>query len=134
MSAQAITLDISIARDPDAVYAFASNVENFPQWASGLGESVRRAGEDWIVETKAGLLKLRMTPPNPFRILDHTVYLPSGAEVTVPFRVLAAPGGGSEVILTLFRQPDLSEEDFARDREMVRRDLLALKQIMERAG
>lgn len=134
MSAQAITLDISIARDPDAVYAFASNVENFPQWASGLGESVRRAGEDWIVETGAGPLKLRMTPPNPFRVLDHTVYLPSGAEVHVPFRVLAASGGGSEVILTLFRQPDMSEEDFARDREMVRRDLLALKQIMERTG
>jgi hypothetical protein len=37
-------------------------------------------------------------------VLDHTVVLPDGTEVYVPMRVVPN-GGGSEVMLVLFRQP-----------------------------
>jgi hypothetical protein len=42
-----------------------------------------------------------------------------------------ANGTGSEVLLTLFRLPDMTVEAFARDAEWVERDLKALKELLE---
>lgn len=40
-------------------------------------------------------------------------------------------GSGSEVIFTLFRLPDMSNEQFAEDVGMVERDLKTLKDVLE---
>jgi hypothetical protein len=40
-------------------------------------------------------------------------------------------GGGSELIFTLFRLPDISEEQLAADADWVMRDLMALKTLLE---
>jgi hypothetical protein len=42
-----------------------------------------------------------------------------------------ANGAGSEVTLTLFRQPDMSDAKFAEDAEWVARDLRRLKDVLE---
>ena len=42
-----------------------------------------------------------------------------------------ADGAGSEVLFTLFRLPDTTDETFARDAEWVERDLRALKALLE---
>jgi hypothetical protein len=54
----------------------------------------------------------------------------SGVEVYVPMRVLAN-GSGSEVVFTLFRLPDMSDEKYAEDMQLVERDLRGLKDILE---
>lgn len=44
----------------------------------------------------------------------------------------AVPNGdGSEVTLLLFRQPGMTDAEFARDQGLVRKDLQALKAILE---
>lgn len=40
---------------------------------------------------------------------------------------MIANGEGAEVMLTLFRQPGMTDEDFARDAKWITRDLPALK-------
>jgi hypothetical protein len=42
-----------------------------------------------------------------------------------------ANGDGSEVVLTLIRLPDVTDEQFASDAEWVERDLRALKALLE---
>lgn len=124
-------LSISIEREPEAVYAFASNPENLPQWAAGLGQGVKRAGEHWEVKTGDGTVGLRFTPHNEFGVLDHTVVLPDGTEVYVPMRVMPN-GKGSEVVLVLFRQPEMDDAEFDRDAGLMQKDLSALKALLER--
>jgi hypothetical protein len=51
-------------------------------------------------------------------------------EIYIPMRVIAN-GTGSEVIFTLFRLPEMSEEKFAEDVEWATRDLNALKILLE---
>jgi hypothetical protein len=46
-------------------------------------------------------------------------------------RVLAN-GSGSEVVFTLFRLPDMSDEKYAEDMQLVERDLRGLKDILEK--
>ena len=124
-------LSISIELEPKAVYAFASDPENLPQWAAGLGLGVKRAGEHWEVITTDGTVGLRFTPHNEYGVLDHTVVLSDGTEVYVPMRVMPN-GKGSEVMLGLFRQPEMDDDVFERDAGLMQSDLLALKTLLER--
>jgi len=124
-------LTISIEREPQAVYAFTSNPENLPQWAAGLGQGVTPAGEHWEVKTEQGTVGLRFTPRNEYGVLDHTVVLADGTEVYVPMRVMPN-GKGSEVMLGLFRQPDMDDAEFGRDAGLMQNDLRALKALLER--
>lgn len=124
------TLSISIARPPGEVYEFASDPENLPKWAKGLGESARKQGADWIVETPQGPMRIRFAAKNSLGVLDHYVTTASGTEIHVPMRVLQN-GSGTEVVFTLFRLPDMSDEKFAEDLRLVERDLRTLKNLLE---
>jgi hypothetical protein len=123
-------LSVWINRPVAEAYEFLSVPENFPKWASGLGKSLRRAGEDWIVETPEGPATVRFSERNSYGVLDHSVKLPRGGSVYVPLRVVAQ-GEGCELVVTLFRQPEMSDEKFAADAEWVMRDLHAAKRLLE---
>jgi hypothetical protein len=123
-------LSVSINRRPREVYDFASVPENFPKWASGLGKSIRKANDEWVAETPQGPIKVRFTERNDFGVLDHYVIPKPGMELYIPMRVIAN-GAGSELIFTLFRLADMSDEKYAEDAEWVMRDLNALKKLLE---
>lgn len=124
------TLSVSIRCSPGKVYEFVTNPENLPKWAQGLGQSVRKQSPDWMLDTPQGPMKIRFADQNRFGVMGHTVTTPSGVEVYVPMRVLSN-GSGSEVIFTLFRLPDMSDEKYAEDMRLVERDLRALRDILE---
>jgi hypothetical protein len=130
MPAEVRQIRIGIDRAASEAYEFLSVPENFPKWASGLAGSLRRVGEDWIAETPEGRAVVRFSERNSYGVLDHAVTLPHGTTVYVPLRVVPS-GSGCELVLTLFRQPDMSEEKFAADAEWVMRDLGAVKRILE---
>ena len=130
MARESRKLSVSIGRPAAQAYEFLAQPENFAKWASGLGASLRRAGADWVVETPEGPATVCFTERNSHGVLDHAVSLPRGGSVYVPLRVVAK-GDGCELVLTLFRQPGMSDEKFAADAEWVMRDLQAAKRILE---
>jgi hypothetical protein len=132
MAREARKLSVSIDRPAVEAYEFLSAPENFPKWASGLGASLRRDGADWVVETPEGMATVRFSERNSRGVLDHQVTLPRAAPIYVPLRVVAA-GERCELVLTLFRRPDMSDEKFAADAEWVMRDLQAAKRLLENA-
>ncbi|HEX9444387.1 MAG TPA: SRPBCC family protein [Candidatus Binatia bacterium] len=123
-------LSVHIDCPPGKVYEFVSDPENLPRWAAGLCKSIRKSDGDWIVETVQGQMKIRFASKNDFGVLDHYVTIGPGVEIHVPLRVLPN-GAGSEVIFTLFRSPDMSDEKFTEDTGLVERDLKALKKALE---
>ena len=126
------TLSIRIGCPLQQAYAFLAQPENFPQWASGLGNSIHRAGAVWIAGSPQGPVTVRFTAPNAFGVLDHYVVLDNGEQITIPMRVIAN-GDGCEIVFTLFRLPAISDEKFAADIAWVQRDLQALKTLLEAA-
>ena len=130
MAREVRKLSVSIDRPAAEAYDFLSVPENFAKWASGLGGSLRRAGGDWIAETAEGPIKVCFSEHNTFGVLDHSVTLPQGRSVYVPLRVLPR-NKGCELELTLFRQPEMSDEKFAADAEWILRDLNAAKRLLE---
>ena len=124
-------LGVSIDRPADDVYTFASNPENLTRWATGLGKSIKQANGEWFAESPIGSVKLKFAERNDLGVLDHDVTLESGVTVHNPIRVVPN-GEGSEFIFILFRQPEMSDERFAEDARWVEKDLLILKDLLER--
>jgi len=124
-------ISISISRPPDQVYDFVSNPENLPKWATGLAGSIKNVNGEWIADAPIGKVKIRFADRNTFGILDHDIILESGVKIHNPMRVVPN-GRGSEIIFTLFRQPDMSDEKFSEDAKWVEKDLRILKDLLEK--
>ncbi|TWT11486.1 SRPBCC family protein [Reyranella sp. CPCC 100927] len=124
------TISIRIERPWRTVYDFTSVPANFAAWAKGMGETLQRLDDHWIVQTPSSRMRVRFSEKNDFGVLDHALTASDGSEISVPLRVIAN-GGGSEVMLTVFRLPGMSDAALAADVDAVERDLHALKTLME---
>lgn len=127
------TLSVSINRSFAETYQYLSNPEHFTEWAPGFCLSMRKAEEKntWYLNTSAGPAKARFVEKNDYGVVDHYVTPEKGGVVYIAMRVLEN-GPGSEVIFTLFRQPEMTDEIYARDQDAVQRDLESLKRVLER--
>lgn len=123
-------LSCVIAADPRRVYDVVIDPLTLPKWAQGLATAdITRDGDDLIVESPMGQVRVRFVDRNQFGVADHDVSLPSGFTITNPLRVLAHPEG-SEVVFTV-RQIQLTDEEFERDCRMVGEDLARLRRLIE---
>ena len=131
-TAQTKILNVTITRPFEDVYAFLADLQNFPTWASGLGTMRRQVGaNEWLADSLAGEpVRIKLAPLNDYGIVDHYVMPDDGDEIYVPMRVVRN-GDGSEVIFTLFRAEDMSDAQFSADEKHVRKDLDALKKLLE---
>jgi hypothetical protein len=130
---RARTISVSIAAPASDVYAFISDPRSIPKWASGLGATPTPLPDgSWRVETPAGPMRVTFAPSNEFGVVDHVVTPLSGEgpAVDVPLRVIQN-GSGSEVMLTLFQQPGMSDAQFAADGALIEADLARLKEVIE---
>lgn len=127
---QSLNLSVFINRDSEDVYDFVCVPENFPRWASGLGRLLKKVHGEWVAETPEGPVKIRFSERNELGVLDHWVSTKPGVQIYIPMRVIPN-GRGSELIFTLFRLADMSDEQFAADAEWIMRDLNSLKNLLE---
>jgi len=123
-------LSTHIDRPASDVYDYAADPANLPSWAAGLGTSIEREADHWIVDSPGGRIVLTYAPKNEFGVIDHEVTLPTGEVFYNPVRV-TPDRDGCEVVFSLRRQPGMSDEDFERDARAVQTDLEKLKEITE---
>jgi hypothetical protein len=121
---------ISIERDWQAVYDFASEPANMPQWASGLASGLTPDGPDWIATGTLGTVRVRFAPRNAFGVIDHTVTVGPDLQVQNALRVVPN-GDGCEVMFTLLQLEGMTDAQFAADAAHVAKDLATLKNLME---
>ena len=126
------TVSISIGRDWQQVYESVWRPRDFQRWASGLSQSEMELENSgcWKAQGPEGPIKIRFSAFNAFGVMDHYVRLGNEMEIYIPMRVVAN-GDGAEVLFTLFREPDMTDENFGADVAWVERDLQALKRLIE---
>lgn len=127
------TLSISIAAPTADVYAFISDPRRLPEWATGLGAAPTPLPDGaWRVETPAGPMRVAFARANDFGVVDHVVTPLTGGDpvADVPLRVVPN-GTASEVMLTVFQQPDMSDAQYDADCALVQADLKRLKHALE---
>lgn len=119
-----------IRRPPEEVYRFAADPRHLTAWASGLAGSIEQVGDEWVASSPMGRVRVRFAEKNALGVLDHDVTLESGERVHNPMRVMPT-AGGSEVVFVLFRRPGVTDAELEADAAAVRRDLRALKRLLE---
>jgi hypothetical protein len=127
------TLSVSIAAPAADVYAFIADPRRLPEWATGLGSAPTPLPDGaWRVETPAGPMRVAFAPANQFGVVDHIVTPLTGGDpvADVPLRVVPN-GSGSEVMIMVFQQPDISDAQYDADTALVRADLERLKHALE---
>ena len=124
-------ISVPINRSAAQVYEFASNPENLPNWAAGLSGSIKKVNEDWIAESPMGRVKVKLAEKNNLGVLDHDVTLPSAVKVYNPMRVFPN-NDGSELVFTLYRRPEMSDQEFAEDAKAVEKDLATIRTLLEK--
>ena len=77
-------------------------------------------------------MRVVFAPANDFGVVDHIVFPLRGGDpvADVPLRVVPN-GTGSEVMLTVFQQPDMSDVQYDADCKLVQADLARLKHALE---
>ena len=131
MAVESKHLSTVIHRPSAAVYEYAADPTNLPQWAGGLASTtVEQVGGQWMAESPMGRVRVSFAEHNNPGVLDHVVTLPSGDSVYNPLRVIP-DGDASEVVFTLQQRPGMTDEEFTQDVESVRADLVSLKRILE---
>lgn len=127
------TLGVSIAVPAADAYAFMADPRRLPEWATGLGTTPTPLPDGaWRVETPAGPMRVVFAPANGFGVVDHVVTPLTGGDpvADVPLRVVPN-GTGSEVTLTVFQQPGMSDAQYDADTALVQADLERLKHALE---
>jgi hypothetical protein len=130
MATETQHLSVFISRSATAVYEYAADPANLPEWAAGLAGSIELVGGEWISGSPMGRVAIEFVEPNNYGVLDHWVTLPDGTRVYNPMRVLD-DGDGCEVVFSLRRQPGTSDDAFEADAIAVVTDLATLKTILE---
>jgi hypothetical protein len=125
------TKTITIERDSQTVYEFVANPENLPAWAKGFARSIRRSGDDWMIETPHGEeLLVRYVTNAEFGIVDFHIEAAPGAVFVVPSRVVPN-GSGAEYIFTQFQLATMSDALFEGQVRTLTQELVILKHTLE---
>ncbi len=131
MASESKHLSILIDRPSTAVYEYAAEPANLPQWAGGLARTtVEQVDGQWVADSPMGRVTISFAERNDFGVLDHVVTLPSGESVYNPLRVIPY-GDASEVVFTLRQRRGMTSEEFVQDADAVRADLDSLKRVLE---
>ncbi len=122
-----------INRSAIEVYRYAADPAHLPEWAAGLADGeLTRVGDTWVAQSPMGQITIEFTPANDLGVLDHVVTLPSGEPVFNPLRVVPAGPRWCEVVFTLRRRAEMSDDEYAADAAAIEADLATLKRILER--
>lgn len=95
------------------VYAFLSEVENLPVWATAFCRGLRKEGRDYKVETPNGEIFFRIDSNAATGVVDMTSGPARDQMMTWPVRVAALPDGSSHLTFTAIQPPDTPDEVFA---------------------
>lgn len=128
---EALVVSQPVAAPAQVVYDFARQMENLPQWASGLATGIEQCDGQWFTDSPMGKVRVDMAPHNPFGVLDHDVTLPDGTTVHNAFRVTPCGVRDSLLAFVVLRFEGVSQADFDADVAHVRKDLAALRQLLE---
>jgi len=123
-------ITVSIECKPEEIYHFVRTPENSPKWLASFCLSVHVDADGWIIETEEGPMRFQFCERNEYGVLDHVVTLATGQQILNPMRVIPN-GTGSEVLFTLYKRPEQTEEQFLQDASNVENDLHLLKQVLE---
>jgi hypothetical protein len=129
---RAVTKSVTVDRSVQAVYAFLSDLRNWPRWAVVNVLAVEPAAEPgwWRIATPDGPAEIRLHADAATGVLDHDFRDESGEIWTVPARVVPN-GRGAEFLMTVFQPVEMDAAVFDQFVAQVDTEFATLRQVLE---
>jgi hypothetical protein len=118
---QTTTLSVSA----EEVFAFLAQPENLPRWAVGFARSIRREGDDWMVQTAQGEMPIRVVADAARGTIDFHMRVAPEHEAIAYSRVIPNDSG-AEYVFTQFQLPSMTDDVFAAQRAALAEELAIL--------
>lgn len=113
------------------VMAVAADLTRLPEWARGFAAGAEPDGDGWVIEAPFGRVRAVFDVDVDRGILDHDVTMPDRSVVHNRLRVEPRPHG-SELVFTIVRRPDMTDEQWREDARAVQADLRSLAALCEK--
>lgn len=94
------------------VFAFLSEPQNLPKWATGFCQEISSGESGLTVTTPQGEIVFRMECDEESGVIDMYGGPTPEQMAYFPTRVVSLPGGGSAYTFTNIQWPGISDEDF----------------------
>ena len=128
MNARTVTAVLPAPKE--RVFAYLSDVENLPRWATEFARELKVVDGRHKVVNGLGELFFEIRADEATGIIDMLAGPTVDDLAVFPSRVVALPGGGSAFTFTMFQAPGQPDEQFegqyeslVRELENVRREL-----------
>ena len=95
------------------VFAYLSDTENLPEWATGFCKSLRKDGDDYFVQTAECELYFRIDHDEKTGVIDMASGPSKDVAITWPIRVAPLPDDSTLLTFTALQLPGVSDEVFA---------------------
>ena len=116
------TVTTVLAAPAEEAFAYLSNIENLPDWATEFARELRREGEDYKVVNGLGEFFFEIEADSEQGVIDMFAG-PSKEQMAIfPTRVIERPGGGCAYSFTMFQAPDMPDELFESQHASLRRE------------
>jgi hypothetical protein len=125
---RAETRSISIAAPPESVLELLGDARRLPDWAPAFALGVEPAGRDWLIDTGAGRLRLRVRVSPEHGTVD--LLRPTDPSRGARMRVLSNEDG-SEFLFTLVFPVGADEESIAQQMTTVEAELRTVRDLCE---
>jgi len=97
----------------ETVFAFLSNIQNLPKWATGFAKELKEIDGEYKVVTPQGEIFFRMESNAGTGIIDMYGGPTKEQMAYFPSRVIATPENKSAYMFTNFQWPGIPDEVFA---------------------
>lgn len=116
---------------PDVVFDFVSNIENLPKWATAYAKSIRRDGDDYIVDTPMGDLFQVFDVNKDAGLIDMRSGPAKDQLWTFYIRIFSDNMGGSVLNFTSLQMPGQSDEEFGGMCASLAGEMENIRQVVE---
>ena len=116
----------------EAVFAYLSDIENLPAWATEFARELRRDERGYTVVNGLGEFRFYIRADEETGVID--MYAGPSEEQMAVFPTRAVPLGGDRTAytFTMFQGPDMPDELFEAQYASLRREFENIERIFER--
>lgn len=130
--AATLTKTINIKVHPDKVWDYVNDLSRWSEWAIHNVNNVTPEKDGfWLMEGPRGTSKVRMKSNKSLGILDHDFIDPGEGHWVVPCRVVTG-SEGSHFMITFTKPAPMPEEAFLKGMKLLDKELLKLKERLEK--
>ena len=124
------TVTTVLDADPRAVFAYMSDIEHLPEWATEFARELHREGDDYKVVNGLGEFFFTIEADAESGVVDMFAGPTKEQMAIFPTRAVGLPDGRTAYSFTMFQAPGMPDDLFEAQHASLERELAGLERIL----